>query len=239
VTIDDAPEFTKLLDLLGETFRTEVSEIRRLAYFDALSDIPLADVAVAVRALLRTAKFFPKPVEIREAVYGDLGRVIESEWLALHQAMATIGAYRSLICDNPVLGQTILAMFGSWPQACRTDLSDEMWAATRKEFDRVYRVYAADYQRLSADDQQPTVLKGLAQINNEHKPDWSRYTQFGALTGRTARVLTETEAQGRLGTARLLEPARASDEGERELNPDEARAALKAALDRVVTEKGM
>jgi len=231
VTRDDVPAFATLLDTLAEALDAPVSELRKLAYFDALSDLEFPAVATAVRGLMRTARFFPKPVDIREAVLGDVESIIESEWLALHTAMATVGAYRSLICQNATLGQTIVALFGSWPDACRADFTAEMWTAKRKEFGRVYRLYAGDL-RLPTN---PTVLKGLSQIANEHQDDWSRFIGYGLLSGRTARLLTPAEAQEHVGTTRLLEAPEPSGE----LSPSDSALALKDAFDRVMKDKGM
>lgn len=232
MTVDDAPEFANLLDLLAEALDAPASELRKLAYFDALQDLSLVDVADAVRRLMKTARFFPKPVDIREAILGDVAGVIESEWLAMRTAMHVVGAYRTLICQNPALGQTIQAVFGSWPEACSADFSPEMWSSKRKEFDRVYRVFAERAREVI----QPIVLKGIAQGHNDQQSAWTRFTAYGWLAGRTARVLTVAEAQPYLGGAKLLE---ASTEAYRELTPEESAAALQSAFEKTLKTKEM
>jgi hypothetical protein len=63
---------------------------------------------------------------------------IEAAWVVFRQAMVRHGAYATVITQDHALGETVLTMFRSWPDACKTDLSPEMWAAKRKEFSRVY-----------------------------------------------------------------------------------------------------
>lgn len=232
MTVDDAKRFGTLVDLVAEGFSMPASELKKLAYFDALADLEYEDVAHAMRGLLRTARYFPKPVEIRDAVLGDFASRVEAEWLAMREAMTVVGAYRTLICESSALGQTLVAVFGSWPDACRAEFTPEIWAAKRKEFDRVYRVFASDPPLAT-----PTILRGLAQVNNGHNQDWSKFTHYGALAGRTARLLSAAEAQVLAGGTRLLEAS--SRTPDRELTPTEASAAFQHAFDRALHAKGM
>lgn len=234
MTRDDAEKFGKLIEATAEILDAPVSELRQLGYFAALADLDYDAIASAVQSHIRTSKFFPKPAEIRELVLGGFESLIEAQWIAMRDAMRVVGAYRSLICWNPALAYTVLAVFSSWPGACTADFTPEMWAAKRKEFDRAYRVFAG--RELPPD---PVILPGSCQIHNDQNPAWTRFTGYGVLEGSRARVLSLDEAQAFLTSRRLTAPAKALPEPERELSPDEARTALESAVSRIAKEKGL
>ena len=71
MTDAERPAFGELLALLGETFNEPVSASRAAAYWLALHDVPLAELRPAVTRAIQTCRFFPKPVELREAA-GEL-----------------------------------------------------------------------------------------------------------------------------------------------------------------------
>jgi hypothetical protein len=66
MTDDDRGWFGEQLALLGEVFNEPVSALRAAAYWDALHDLPARAVRAAMHDLVGSARFFPKPVEIRE-----------------------------------------------------------------------------------------------------------------------------------------------------------------------------
>ncbi len=72
MTESDRPRFGQCLIMLGEIYREEISPVRAEAYFDALADLPVDAVIVAVRAVVRTRKFFPKPSEIRKEAWSKV-----------------------------------------------------------------------------------------------------------------------------------------------------------------------
>lgn len=76
---EDRVEFANGLHVLAETFREPVSEIRSEGYWDALKDLHLESWQFAVRQALKSCRFFPKPVELREMVEGGVDtRVVPS-----------------------------------------------------------------------------------------------------------------------------------------------------------------
>ena len=83
MTIEDVVrELVKTADLFG----LALSETRIEAYLDALDDLEPAQVAVALASLRSTARFFPRPIEVRETVEGTLADEAERIWLAVRAA---------------------------------------------------------------------------------------------------------------------------------------------------------
>lgn len=177
MTNRDAGEFLGRLVGLSELYGAKFSEAKGSLYFEALKDLPLEQVIGAMNQAVKTCTFMPKPAEIRTLAIGDTEDRAEGAWMLLRKAMGQVGSYRSLIVDDPVLAEAIVAVFGSWPQACLTDLSPEMWASKRKEFGRVYRVIA-DRGLLGG-----RYLAGICEQQNGGKREWLQYTPVARLLG--------------------------------------------------------
>lgn len=186
MTATDAKAFSAAMGALGEAYGESISELRALTYFDALSDLAIEDVLIAVRSLVRTSQFFPRPIAIREAVHGRPDDLTETAWLAWRHAARRIGGSASIVVADPVLAATLLAIFGSWPKACYADFSPEMWAAKRKEFDRVYHVFAG---------RGLTGRRYLPGLEEEQNNGLAAYTTIGYLEGLSARALTARERE--------------------------------------------
>jgi hypothetical protein len=66
MTDADRPQFAHLMAVLAETFDATISTVRVEAYFRALGDLDWAVVERAGLALLKQARRFPLPAEMRE-----------------------------------------------------------------------------------------------------------------------------------------------------------------------------
>jgi len=186
----DKQAFLKTLVTLSELFGKPMSAAIQVMYFDALQDIDATVLARAMNAAARGCQFMPKPSELRTLAVGDDETHTELAWMGFKQALGRVGAYKSLVTHDPALGETITAMFGSWPSACSSDFSQEMWASKRKEFGRIYRVMrgrALDGSRY---------LPGIVERENAGRADWAKYTEIGTVgQDGTVRLLTAAEAE--------------------------------------------
>lgn len=165
---DDAREFLRELAVVAETFDRTLSDPVLMIYFDALKDQPLDACLRALRTAIKTKTFMPKPAELRgliESPGGDPELADEMAWLQYKELARRHGQYASVENVEGALAATILAVFGSWPEACGLELSSEMWASKRKEFGRVYRTMRANGvaapQRLVGFCEQENTRRGL------------------------------------------------------------------------------
>lgn len=186
--IADSGEFTRRLIAIAELFDVDLSPAKQALYFQALRDVPFPDVASALSASVKACTFMPKPAELRKLAIGDIEDLAEGAWLLFRQAMTRVGAYASIATADPALGETILAMFQSWPAACSSELSPEMWASKRKEFGRIYRVLA-DRQLAGA-----RYLPGLTESQNSGRREWERFTPVAYLEQTACHLLPPAEA---------------------------------------------
>jgi hypothetical protein len=124
-------------------------------YVQALSDLPIAQCLESLRLAVRECTFMPKASELRALVTAP-DSAIEEAWMIWRRLASKEGHYVTVTVPR-VLGETLIAVFGGWVEACTTDLSPEMWASKRKEFERVYRTLAA---RLGMTASEPVQLAG-------------------------------------------------------------------------------
>lgn len=169
----DKPPFMKALVTLSELFGKPLSPAVQVLYFDALGDLEAGVLLRAMNAAARGCTFMPKPAELRALALGNSEDQAEQAWIGLRKAFGSVGAYRSLVTEDAALGETITAMFGSWPAACSSELSPEMWSAKRKEFGRIYRVMRG------RDLAGARYLPGLVEQTNVGRDEWTKYTEIG------------------------------------------------------------
>lgn len=146
MTDRESVEFAERLTLLAEALGGQLTPARVALYRAALDDLPFDRVREALNLSARTCKFFPKPVEVRELVSGNLDDRAESAWLTLWEAARRLDAYSSVRFEDGALGAAVRSVFIDWITFCSTERSPEMWASKRKEFLAAYRVHAQHEQ---------------------------------------------------------------------------------------------
>lgn len=142
MTETDRAAILQDLTILAELFKCPLSAAVQQLYLHALDVFPVADVRTAIATAAQTCKFFPKPVELREMICGSVDDEIEDAWQEYKRLARVEGGYASPEMDS-VLADALVTTFGSWERACWEEFSPEMWASTRKAFDRAYRLHLA------------------------------------------------------------------------------------------------
>lgn len=120
MTESDRPALSQALLVLSETFNEPVSEVRAEAYFSALSDLPMASVAHATRAALRSCRFFPKPAELRELIEGDPETRADAAWGYLLEGIRQVGYMRFPVFEDPRIMIAVRDVWGTWERLCST-----------------------------------------------------------------------------------------------------------------------
>ena len=136
----DYDHFDSLLTSLGEVTGEVLSKGRIKAYRLALDRFTIEQLEFAINRAVQTAKFFPKPVEIAEAIEGSLDDRASRAWAAFLEA-AGCGGMHSVQFLEPACAVAVDAVFGGWVQACRmldSQCSDEMVASYEKQFRRQF-----------------------------------------------------------------------------------------------------
>jgi hypothetical protein len=223
VTEQDRKPLAALLTGLAEIFGAELSKTVHALYFEALQDIPLEDIKRAARAALATAKYMPRPAELRELAGHGLEskeQAIERAWQSWKTAVRKHGSYGSVLFEDGAIARTLVAIWGSWPGACLTEHSEEMWASKRKEFGRVYVLHSHE----------PMYLAGQAELSNRvNRGTFTRGNEPAeqiALVGRDAAIEVKALPVGSNPLALLGSEMPAVTSGEQEPTPEEAASVL-------------
>ncbi len=65
--IENKKEFKSLMDRMGVVFKENVIPQKIDIYFEALQDLSIIQIRMAIKNISREGKFFPVPAQIREA----------------------------------------------------------------------------------------------------------------------------------------------------------------------------
>lgn len=182
MTENNREAFGRDMLMMASGYNAPMSDLRIELYFAALHDLDIAIVERAITVAVNRCKFCPTIADLREVVDGSQTDRAELAWMTWKEAARKHGAYTSLDCADAAFAETILAVFTSWPAACSLDLSDEMWAAKRKEFERVYRVM--ERRELGGSRR----LAGIAELQNTN-PEWTRHTPIAYIGAITQKQL--------------------------------------------------
>ncbi|RXJ70765.1 hypothetical protein CS022_22305 [Veronia nyctiphanis] len=154
--------FAELMCLTASLYMKEPLSRPSLGiYWNALKDFPLEDVRRALDLHLRntdTGQFFPKPADIIRQMEGNTQTRGELAWTKVHGAIQSVGAWQSVVFDDPIIHQVISDM-GGWVSLCHTE-SDEL-PYRHNEFVRRYRAYTGQ-----PPTGYPKKLIGISEANN-------------------------------------------------------------------------
>ena len=143
---EDLKKFGIFLSVLQETFSPDkpISKERTKIYFEILKDIPIENIELGMKALMKKKKYpiFPLPREIREAA-----GFVEEDDLEL-KALEAFREACTLVCgysqpeDKPeskdsLIEKAIYLCFGGWENFAETDPKNESW--DRKQFVEIYK----------------------------------------------------------------------------------------------------
>lgn len=171
MTESDRLKFAAYLTGVAEVLEAQLSEMKITLYFEALKDLDLDDISRACSYLIQSARFFPKPAEIREAIQGNAEDRAMIALQQLKQAIAEHGTYKSIKFTDAKIHAVVQAL-GGWVSLGEKTYDEWVWID--KDFVRIYRAF------LSRDVQCPDHLVGMTEHSNAIKgitDEW--YTERG------------------------------------------------------------
>lgn len=182
------------LDLLTDAlsfYGKDVSKFALSVWWEACQGYDFEQVSKALTAHAMDAErgqFAPKPADIVRALQGTRTDRALTAWGKLMDAMQRVGAYQSVVFDDPIIHAVVEDM-GGWMKLCRSNM-DEL-SYTEHRFCEAYRAYAAR----PADLVYPAKLIGQYEIDNNTA---SRKTAPPVLIGKPdkAKQVLERGASG-------------------------------------------
>lgn len=131
--------FTKFIMAICEMFDREMSQFLVRIYWEALKPFTDSECEIAFNEILVSSRFFPKPIDIIEAIRGSSDVNAAKAWIKVENTVKRIGTYDSVKFDDPVIHSCIEAM-GGWISLGQVPENELKWK--QKEFERLYTIMA-------------------------------------------------------------------------------------------------
>jgi len=126
----------KYITVLSEMHNKKPSEALQMIYIKVLQGFEYKQLEAAFDSIVKTAKFFPKPVEIINLITGGQEDRSLTAWYKVSTAIKKHGHYSTIDFGDPLIVRAI-TLLGGWSQICGTNSDDMVWV--QKEFERVYK----------------------------------------------------------------------------------------------------
>lgn len=143
MTQADKARFATALAGMGEVFDREIKIAVAEIYFRALERFSIDEVEAGISKACSSLRFFPKPVELIEAITGG-GQNLEDkahvEATKALGAVKNVGTYSTVVFDDPVSQAVIMQHFGGWYRLSELMAADEKWFL--KDFAKAYASFA-------------------------------------------------------------------------------------------------
>jgi len=135
----DRSAFAEALTAVYALYRVELSPMVMGIWWGALKAYDLAAVrdALGRHAMNPDAgQFCPKPADVVRMIEGSTVDSALAAWAKVVRAIRIVGAWQSVVFDDPLIHAVVDDM-GGWPQLCR--VTDEELPFRGKEFEARYR----------------------------------------------------------------------------------------------------
>jgi len=139
----DKPAFRQLLGDAMAFYRQDTSTFALTVWWQACQPFDLEQVRKALTAHAmdpERGQFPPKPADIVRVLQGTHTDRALLAWGKVFDAMRTVGAYRSVAFDDPLIHLAVMDM-GDWPTLCRCEV-DELPFLQRRFCD-LYRTHSS------------------------------------------------------------------------------------------------
>lgn len=152
----DRQPFGEMLFALGEAYGESISAARMEIYFRALDDLSLEEIRRAANVHARASKFFPKPVELREAIEGKAEDQAEIAWQAVQKLVKRYGYWHDIDAlpipwPNYQTKRAALELYGGWRALCENlPASGPEMLGTAKLFKATFTAFSRQDARESA-----------------------------------------------------------------------------------------
>lgn len=179
---EEDERFMLIMAALAEASGQEASVLKIKIYAKALEDIAMEDIEKAAWHIIRTrtTATFPKIAEIRQAVFGNPE---DQAILALEKtekAMREVGAYQTVIFDDPIIHAVISGFEGGWPGICHMTFDE--WKFSRRDFVKIYMA-----KMRNPGGKVPVKLVGIEEGDNGDKG--IEYTKAPVTIGDRQKIL--------------------------------------------------
>ncbi len=138
----DRPRFAGLMSQLAETYSKPLTESTLTLWWTLMREHEMADIERAAHAHMmdpERGRFMPLPADIVRIIEGGGGDRAALAWSKVRDAVRSIGPYRSVVFDDPIIHAVIEDM-GGWVRL--GDMTTDEAPFRGKDFCERYKAYA-------------------------------------------------------------------------------------------------
>lgn len=153
---EDKFNFVSLMTNIAELYKEKLSVARLEIYWRCLQNYPIEMLRKALDAHALhpdQGQFMPKPADVVRLLEGNHATRALSAFVKVRQAIQQVGAYSSIVFDDPIIHVVINEM-GGWIRLCLSTETELSFKA--KEFERLYSRYIHQKPK-----QYPKLLSGI------------------------------------------------------------------------------
>lgn len=161
----NSSERSKFLKLIGDIcafYRRDYSEFTGRIWWESMKPFDYSAVADALnRHCINpdTGQFMPMPADVVKMLQGSTQDSALNAWAKVDRAVRTVGPYRSVVFDDPIIHRVVAEM-GGWIHI--QSGTDEGWPFAKNEFVNRYR----SYRKAGVVPEYNPVLVGIAEAQN-------------------------------------------------------------------------
>jgi len=162
MTPQDASRFTALVSDVYAFYRQDFSAFAGKVWWAAMQPFDFPAVAEAFNRHAvnpDSGQFMPKPADIVKMLQGSTQDAALVAWAKVDRAVRTVGTYRSVVFDDPLIHRVLTEM-GGWIEVGRK--TEDEWPFVRNEFVNRYRGYR---MRSEVPDYPPHLI-GMSEAQN-------------------------------------------------------------------------
>lgn len=165
MTHEEKRQFKGLIASVYDLYRKgdTLSPTTMSLWFNALEGYELPIISAALTHHARnpdTGMYLPMPADVVRLIEGGSDDVGLIAWGKVDRAVRSVGPYRTVVFDDPLIHYT-LTQFGGWPKVCT--FTEEDWKFQRQPFVTMYK--GARQRRI----EYPAKLLGIAEATNGEK----------------------------------------------------------------------
>lgn len=158
----DRKPFFDLIASISAFYRQDFSTFSGKVWFEAMKPFDFDAVSDALNRHCvnpDVGQFMPKPADVVRMLQGSTQDSALAAWAKFDRALRTVGTWRSVVFDDPLIHRCITEM-GGW--VCFGEKDEKDWPFLKNEFVNRYRGYRG---RNEVPDY-PPVLAGVIESNN-------------------------------------------------------------------------
>lgn len=162
MTPQDVAPFSALISDVYAFYRQDSSTFAVKVWWQAMQPFDFTAVAEALNRHCvnpDAGQFMPKPADVVKMLQGSTQDAALAAWAKVDRAVRTVGTYRSVVFDDPLIHRVLTEM-GGWIEVGRK--TEDEWPFVRNEFVNRYRGYR---MRSEVPDYPPHLI-GMSEAQN-------------------------------------------------------------------------